>query len=193
TTQGYALAENYGDYFLSKTDISSSPRDRETIYEVHEGQIDPVFSIINSIPSKPGMFKVGATPTQELVDSYDMQATGEPAILGYNDEQHLDPIINPTSGYNELDPYKGRDPRFYATVWHNGAMYDNINGEVRPLETYQGGREQLLAAPLGWDFTRTGYYLRKFIDPRLQPGQPEDTRWKKYRLAEIYLNLAEAE
>lgn len=187
--EGFSLAPDYGDYFLSKSTLG----DKETIYEVHEPQIDPVFSIINGIPSKTGNFKVGATPTQELVDSYDMQATGEPAILGYNDEQHLDPIINPTSGYNELDPYKGRDPRFYATVWHNGAMYDNINGEVRPLETYQGGREQLLAAPLGWDFTRTGYYLRKFIDPRLQPGQPEDTRWKKYRLAEIYLNLAEAE
>lgn len=193
TTQGYALAENYGDYFLSKTDISSSPRDRETIYEVHEGQIDPVFSIINSIPSKPGMFKVGATPTQELVDSYDMQGTGEPAILGYTDESHTQPIINTDSGYDPANPYAGRDPRFYATVWHNGAAYDNIGGEIHIMETYVGGADQLLKAPIGWAFTRTGYYLRKFIDPRLQSGQPEDTRWKKYRLAELYLNLAEAE
>lgn len=193
TAGGYALVADYGDYFLSKTDISSSPKDRETIYEVFEGQVDPVFSIINSIPSKPGMFKVGATPSQELVDSYDMQATGEPAITGYSDENHLQPIINPNSGYKENDPYAGRDPRFYATVWHNGAQYDNIGGVVHTMETYIGGADQLLKAPMGWAFTRTGYYLRKFIDPRLQSGQPEDTRWKKYRLAEIYLNLAEAE
>lgn len=193
TAQGYALVDNYGDYFLSRTDISTSPRDTETIYEVHEGQIDPVFSIINSIPSKPGMFKVGATPTQELVDSYDMQATGEPPVLGYADEEHTEPIINPNSGYDPAHPYVGRDPRFYATVWHNGAAYDNIGGEIHIIETYVGGADQLLIAPIGWDFTRTGYYLRKFIDPRLQSGQPEDTRWKKYRLAELYLNLAEAE
>lgn len=193
TAGGFSLVADYGDYFLSKTDISNSPRDKETIYEVYEGQVDPVFSIINSIPSKPGMFKVGATPTQELVDGYDMQATGEPAILGYNDVEHLQPIINPSSGYNENNPYKGRDPRFYATVWHNGALYDNIGGRVHTMETYEGGADQLLKAPIGWAFTRTGYYLRKFIDPRLQSGQPEDTRWKKYRLAEIYLNLAEAE
>lgn len=193
TTQGYSLVDNYGDYFLSKTDISSSPRDKETIYEVFEGQIDPVFSIINSIPSKPGMFKVGATPSQELVDSYDMQATGEPVITGYQDADHTQPIFNSASGYNPSQPYLGRDPRFYATVWHNGAAYDNIAGNVHIMETYVGGADQLLKAPIGWAFTRTGYYLRKFIDPRLQSGQPEDTRWKKYRLAELYLNLAEAE
>ncbi|MET6996509.1 RagB/SusD family nutrient uptake outer membrane protein [Chitinophaga defluvii] len=193
TTQGYTLVDNYGDYFLSKTDISSSPRDKETIYEIFEPQIDPVFSIINSIPSKPGMFKVGATPTQELVDSYDMQATGEPIITGYQDADHTQPILNPASGYNPAQPYEGRDPRFYATVWYNGAVYDNIGGSPHIMETYVGGTDQLLKAPIGWAFTRTGYYLRKFIDPRLQSGQPEDTRFKKYRLAELYLNLAEAE
>lgn len=193
TAQGYALAENYGDYFLSKTDINASPRDKETIYEVHEGQVDPVFSIINSIPSKPGLFKVGATPTQELVDSYEMQATGEPVVLGYTDEDHTQPVVNVESGYDPADPYVGRDPRFYATVWHNGAAYDHIGGAIHTMETYVGGADQLLIAPIGWAFTRTGYYLRKFIDPRLQSGQPEDTRWKKYRLAELYLNLAEAE
>lgn len=193
TTQGYTLVDNYGDYFLSKTDISTSPRDKETIYEVFEGQIDPVFSIINSIPSKPGMFKVGTTPSQELVDSYDMQATGEPVITGYQDLDHTQPILNPASGYDPSQPYLGRDPRFYATVWYNGAAYDNIAGNVHIMETYVGGADQLLKAPIGWAFTRTGYYLRKFIDPRLQSGQPEDTRWKKYRLAELYLNLAEAE
>lgn len=195
TGSGYGLIgfENYEEYFLNRSDISSSPSDKETIYEINEPPTDPVFSIINGIPSKPGTFKVGATPTQELVDSYDMQATGEPAILGYEDEEHLEPIINPASGYVDNNPYVGRDPRFYATVWYNGAQYDNIGGNIHTMETFQGGSDQILEAPIGWDFTRTGYYLRKFVDPKIQPGQPENAKWKKYRMAELYLNLAEAE
>lgn len=188
----YQLFPDYGDYFIGKSDINTSPRDKETILEIPEDP-DGVFSIINSIPSKPGMFKVGACPTQEMVDAYGMQATGEPAILGYEDADHLIPIINSASGYDPNDPYKGRDPRFYATVWYNGAQYDNVGGQIHTIQTFSGGADQLVTTPYGWSNTRTGYYLRKFIDPRLQSGQGQDCRWKKYRLAEIYLNYAEAE
>lgn len=31
------------------------------------------------------------------------------------------PIDDPASGYDENDPYAGRDPRFYATVFYHGA------------------------------------------------------------------------
>lgn len=188
----YALASDYGDYFLNQTDINNSPRDKETIYERPEGP-DGTFSIINSIPSKPGNFKIGSTPSQELVDSYDMMGTGEPAITGYTDADHLQPIINPLSGYKESEPYAGRDPRFYATVWFNGAQYDNIGGIIHTIETFVGGKDQLLKSPPNRGNTHTGYYLRKFIDPKLQSGQATNARWKKYRLAEIYLNYAEAE
>lgn len=185
----YALFSNYNNYFLNQTDISPSPNDRETIYERPEGS-DGTFTIVNSIASKPGIFKAGSCPTQELVDSYDMQTTGEPAITGYSDEDHLKPIINAASGYDESDPYTGRDPRFYATVWHNGAKYDNINGAIHTMETYLGGADQLAFTR---NNTHTGYYLRKFIDPRLPSGTGHNSRWKKYRLAELYLNYAEAE
>ncbi|MEO6707398.1 MAG: RagB/SusD family nutrient uptake outer membrane protein, partial [Ginsengibacter sp.] len=166
----YTLFPDYGEYFIGKTDINNSPRDKETILEIPEDP-DGVFSIINSIPSKPGMFKVGACPTQEMIDAYGMQATGEQAILGYEDSDHLIPIINTASGYDENNPYKGRDPRFYATVWYNGAQYDNIEGRIHTMEIFSGGSDQLVTTPYGWNNTRTGYYLRKFIDPRLQSGQ----------------------
>ena len=194
---GFALAPDYGNYFLNSTDLSNSPGDKETIFEINEGS-NGTFSVVNSIPSKIGMFKVGSAPSQELVDSYDMQATGEPAITGYLDDDHLLPIINnsgpgPASGYAKNRPYDGRDPRFYATVWYNGAQYDNINGRIHTVETFIGGTDQLLKTPPNRVNTHTGYYLRKFIDPRLQSNQPHNSRWKKYRLAEIYLNFAEAE
>ena len=193
TTGGqYALATDYSSYFLNQTDITSAPSDRETIYERPDDQ-SGTFTIINSFAAKTGVFKAGSCPTQELVDSYDMQATGEPAIAGYSDEDHLQPIINPTSGYSETDPYKGRDPRFYATVWHNGASYGAINGVPYTMETFVGGSSGLKKIPPNRQNTQTGYYLRKFIDPKLASGAMAASRWKKYRLAEIYLNYAEAE
>lgn len=185
----YALAVDYGDYFLNKADYNTSPRDRETIYERLSAF---PFSVMN-IPSKPGTWKLGACPSQELVDSYDMKETGEPAITGYADADHLKPIINTASGYDENNPYVGRDPRFYASVWHNGSIYDNIAGKVHTVETFVGGADQLLKSPPNRTNTHTGYYLRKFVDPKLQAGQDQTPSWKKYRLAEIYLNLAEAE
>ncbi|RZK60773.1 MAG: RagB/SusD family nutrient uptake outer membrane protein [Pedobacter sp.] len=203
-TGQFALNANYGNYFLNQSDLSPSPGDKETIFEINEPS-NGTFSVINSIPSKPGMFKAGSCPSQELVDAYDMQINpiaggiaGEPAILGYSDADHLQPIINnsgpgPASGYARARPYVGRDPRFYATVWFNGAQYDNINGAIHTIETFQGGADQLIKNPPNRANTHTGYYLRKFIDPRIQSNQPHNSRWKKYRLAEIYLNLAEAE
>ncbi|MCK0148101.1 RagB/SusD family nutrient uptake outer membrane protein [Arenibacter sp. F26102] len=193
-TQGgeYELFPDYGEYFFTQSDMNPSPRDRETIFEIKDGS-PGTFTIINALPSQPGQFKVGSTPTQELVDSYGMQITGEPAILGYNDADHLNPIINTDSGYDPTKPYEGRDPRFYATVWYNGAIFDNIKGNIHTVETFVGGADQLIKTPPNRKNTHTGYYLRKFYNPKIQAGQGSPARWKKYRLAEIYLNYAEAE
>ena len=187
----YALATNYENYFISYSDLTTSPLDKETIFEVTKTGAN-LLSYTNSIPSKP-TYKAGVCPTQELVDSYDMQATGEPAIKGYNDADHLQPIINNASGYDETKPFEGRDPRFYATVWYNGAQYDNIGGRIHTIETFLGGADQLLKTPPNQQNTHTGYYLRKFVDPKIQTGQIPNAGWKKFRLAEIYLNYAEAE
>lgn len=186
----YRLADNYGDYFLNASDINVSPRDRETIFEIKEGDV-PLTT--TGLPSKVGSWMIGSVPSQELVDSYDMQSTGMPAILGYEDADHLIPIINDNSGYDETDPYVDRDPRFYATVWHNGAAYNNINGRVHTVETFIGGADQLIKSAPNRINTHTGYYLRKFIDPSLAINQMSAAKFKKYRLAELYLNFAEAE
>lgn len=190
TGNEYGLANNYGNYFISYSDLTASPLDKETIFEVTKSS-EAYLSYVNSIPSKP-TYKAGTCPSQELVDSYDMQATGEPAITGYSDADHLVPIINVASGYDETKPYVGRDPRFYATVWYNGALYDNIGGQIHTIETFLGGADQLIKSPPNQQNTHTGYYLRKFIDPKIQTGQVPNLGWKKFRLAEIYLNYAEA-
>ncbi len=187
----YKLFNNYSLYFLHNSDISATPLDKETIFERPLGGAS---ALINSIPSKPGMMKAGSCPSQELVDSYDMQATGEPPILGYQDEQHLQPIVNSASGYDPNNPFDNRDPRFYATVWYNGAIYDMGNGLLHTMATYAGGADQILKTPPSRRNTHTGYYLRKFIDPTIpDQNQQNSSNWKKFRLAEIYLNYAEAE
>jgi hypothetical protein len=186
----YELYDDYEMYFLNTSDLTTVPRDKETIFGI---RTQGVPGTVISIPSKSGTWKLGATPSQELVDVYDMKATGEPAILGYADADHLTPIINTASGYDEQNPYVGRDPRFYATVWYNEAEYDNINGKIHIVETFIGGADQLIKSPPNRTNTHTGYYLRKFVDPILTVNQWSAPEFKKYRLAELFLNFAEAE
>jgi len=194
TANEYILATDYENYFLNPADFVTAPRDRETIYE-RPGGLPAIAVANNSITAKTGALRAGTSPSQELVDSYDMKVTGEPAITGYLDADHLLPIINTVSGYKETDPYAGRDPRFYATVWHNNANYDNIAGagKLYPLQIYSGGADQLIRTPPSKRNTHTGYYLRKFINSKLANTLAQTAGWKKYRLAEIYLNYAEAE
>lgn len=114
------VAQNlYELYFITSHDEQRA-RDKETIYG---GPKVNVWAD-HGMPSTPGQSSAGACPTQELVDCYEMQATGLPPITGYSDPQHLQPIVNTASGYDPENPYVDRDPRFYATVYFNGAVRD---------------------------------------------------------------------
>lgn len=117
-------------------------------------------------------------PSQTLVDAFEMTNGVIPVING---------IVNPDpkNTYNPNDPYVNRDPRFYATCLYNGAQF---NG--RTIQLYKGGTDFI-----GNDATPTGYNLYKFID-QTQPVSittPYTNPWNYFRLAEIYLNYAEAQ
>jgi hypothetical protein len=107
----------YALYFITRPDEQRA-YDKETIYG---GAVVSVWKD-DGLPSTQGQVKAGACPTQEMVDSYEMKATGEPPLTGYSDAQHLQPAYNPLSGYNPAKPYEGRDPRFYASIHYNGAV-----------------------------------------------------------------------
>jgi hypothetical protein len=193
TQNGYDLFPDYEQYYLYTSDLREDPNDKQTIYETFGGSTFHLVSL-NNIPSKIGAGTSGACPTQELVDSYNMQTTGEMPILGYQDEDHLQPIINPSAGYDPNNPYENRDPRFYATIWHNGAQYDNIENKVHTVETFVDGSDGIKPIEVEEENpTVTGYYLRKYIDPKIQIGQNASSSWKKYHLAKIILNFAESE
>ncbi len=113
------IAQNaYAYYFINRADPSRSV-DKETIYETTVSRTN-VWKWAG-VPITEGVEKAGPGPSQELIDAYGMQETGEMPVLGYSDANRLSPIINPNSGYDPANPYEGRDPRFYASVYYNGA------------------------------------------------------------------------
>ncbi|MEX0721521.1 MAG: RagB/SusD family nutrient uptake outer membrane protein [Balneolaceae bacterium] len=116
----------------------------------------------------------GTSPTQNLVDSYEMQSTGLA-------------IDEAGSGYNPNNPYTGRDPRLEETVIYNNSIWKG-----RMVEIWNGG----LDGPPRERATRTGYYLKKYVieQVNLDPGNTTQAihTWVLFRYGEVLLNYAEA-
>lgn len=190
----------YNEYFTNASmQYSSDPIDKETIYQSRDDQ-----GALWNLELAQGGYKVGTCPSQELVDAFET-TDGQPVLnlsRPYADEKHTMPNYNTGNRlYDPNRPYENRDPRFYANIYYNGsrrkAYWTNaeVKGNyVRTIETYKN------APFLGIDTTNTqrhktwtGYYIRKFLHPfcgeDYQVGAPA---FKLYRLAEVYLNLAEA-
>jgi starch-binding outer membrane protein, SusD/RagB family len=119
----------------------------------------------------------GNCPMQNLVDDYEM-SNGLA-------------ITAPGSGYNDQDPYTNRDPRFYATILHNGADYRG-----REIETFLPSGKDSPDGNEPWNTSPTGYYLRKFLKESISLEDWNNmgtATWRYFRYAEILLNYAEAQ
>ena len=91
---------------------------------------------------------------------------------------------------NLVEAYENGDKRFALSIACNGDSWPNAN--TVPLETFIGGlngQPQAYATP-------TGYYLKKYVTESVQiAGNGANTCkhvWVTFRLAESYLNYAEA-
>jgi hypothetical protein len=100
------------------------------------------------------------------------------------------------SGYDDSTPgslYNNREMRFYANINHQGGQ-----SKGRDLEYWSpfGKDSKDLLGNDGRHFALTGYNLRKFLDQNLGSPDEEVTPDRPFplaRIAEIYLNYAEAQ
>ena len=209
TENGFALYDNvkpqvavgaygaYQDYFLSPIGEIGS-KNKEAIYQ-NKNKMGALWSMYG-LPFRKaeGVVGAGLSPVQELVDAY--ETTDGKSILNleqpYLDENHLQPNYNPealvANGglYDPSNPYKNRDQRLRSTIYCNGDFHD-LKSKKTPVWTYEGGNAQINEAdPL---YTVTGYYLRKFINWTSNKNATFDGYWSQYRMAEMFLNYAEAE
>lgn len=144
----------------------------------------------------------GWGPTQQQVDAYAMN-TGVYPITGYTSDGQ--PKIDPASKYTEnqwssyehpLDKvtkntntmYQNREPRFYVSVFWSGQKWYQANGKDVFFHTTGN------SGPPEQDHARTGYLNRRFCPAQNEPksGVFMTFSWPYARLAEIYLNYAEA-
>lgn len=181
STDGYGP---YDVYFYTRSDVSGL-EDKETIME---GKNQLQMWQYSGLPTTLGQSRAGICPSQELIDSYET-ISGVAPVLGYKDENHLQPIINPdATDYNEADPYANRDPRLKASVYYHGALINLHKTET--VSIAENGNCALSATSVR--NSRTGYYVRKFSHFDSNRTANKDGYFKVFRLAELYLNYAEA-
>ncbi|MBQ3636408.1 MAG: RagB/SusD family nutrient uptake outer membrane protein [Bacteroidales bacterium] len=138
-------------------------------------------------------------PSQTLVDAYEMKATGK----SINEEG---------SGYDPANPYKGRDPRLAMTIACNGdvwpAVYKDTVSNAFRLETwaYDASGNIGISGPNVSGGTPTSYLLKKGVQGGTEDSYKNGVTfrtgaigvteamhcWVTFRLAEFYLNFAEA-
>lgn len=114
-------------------------------------------------------------PSQNLVDAF-------PMANGY-------PITDDASGYDEANPYAGRDPRLSLYIVYDGSKLRNTTIHTG----IDAGDDGLDALPTS---TRTGYYLKKLLreDVNVNPVSTSDQKHfaTHIRYTELFLNYAEA-
>lgn len=217
-----AASQYFNEYFCNSGAYAADPADKETIYQLRDGanldlaNVDGIGAILGyKTGTCPSQELVDAF---ETIDGQPVLDLAKP----YLDEQHLKPNYNSSNTtYDKNNPYANRDPRFYATVYYNGSKrycnwsteaekksFENLGqgkgANVRIITTwdaYEDAKGNIINSPeplmgrsmTGRTPTRTGYFQRKFLHPNSGVEMRlNGARHKDYRLAEIYLNFAEA-
>jgi hypothetical protein len=117
-------------------------------------------------------------PLQNLIDDYEMLS----GRLPKDDPE-----------YNPQNPYVNRDPRFYASILFDGAIFQG-----RPVETFTPkGKDSPESSISPNNASLTAYNVRKFVDesiiePRQTATNNGNSPFIFIRYAEVLLNYAEA-
>lgn len=166
-SSSYSLSDDYQSLFLKENN--------EIIFAKYYSQNNA--HTINLFNGRNGSNGWGSNcPTQNLVDDYEMN----------NGKL----ISDPTSGYNAASPYVNRDPRFYASILYDGAVWMG-----RETEIFKGGLDSRESSNQAWNGSLTGYNLKKFLPSDIPPtgaAVNPTNPFIYFRYGEILLNYAEA-
>lgn len=167
----YNLFGNYGGLFKPENEFN-----QEIILDLQYVPVQRTHSIQRFfLPKTEGKLVTSIAPTQELVDAYHM-----------NNGQ---PITDPSSTYNEADPYVNRDPRFYATIIYDGYEWQKTDGSSYTIRTLPGMGDNSIDRD---DASPTGYYFAKYYDPTADADNRSGLNLILIRYAEILMMYAEA-
>lgn len=173
----YELTANYED--------SWKGGNKESILEYNYLVTGPNHNFDNAYATYGEAVDIGGAgaPTQEMVEAYEKSDGTKVNWTPWQTE----------TGTTLRPPYEDLEPRFHATVIYNGSVWQGktmensvggTNGAFLEYgtETYPKGK------------TTTGYYLRKLRDESLTQitVYASSQTWVEIRLAEVYLNRAEA-
>ncbi len=175
----YSLYESYEGTFLPENEYNS-----EVILDIgYVPSLRTWGEFFDYAPLSVGARVNQMSPTQELVDDY----------LMLNGKQ----ISDATSGYDENDPYKNRDPRLTGTVVYHEFPWKLPNGTTQTIYIKPGTAPDESAAVdeykgQGTNSTSTGYYMRKYYDPQALASFTSGLNLILIRYADVLLMYAEA-
>lgn len=181
---GYDLEKNYADSY-SKTIASGNT---EAILQYLFSRAENITHTFDFYYTPGGDFTINGasgggygTPTQELVESYELATGGFPDWSIWHDV-----------GVTQTPPYALLEPRFQATVLYNGSQWKG-----REIQPWLGGADGFCewnVEPEPDGRTTTGYYLRKMVDETHNVIQYTSgvQPFTVIRYAEVLLNRAEA-
>ncbi len=149
-------------------------------------------------------------PNESVVRKFEM-ADGTPFVWDkYNpgDNEVREATAAELEADPEINPYVGREPRFYASILFDGAKWIDrptdgaaLDPEGRVQTGYYVAADGTQTAGLdtrqgpieAWNGTKNGYYIKKYQDPATV-GQyfNNENAWIEMRLAEVILDYAEA-
>lgn len=172
----YGLETNYADLF-QKQNLWS----KEFLF-VRKVGAENTFEKANYPVSIEGG-NTGICPSQNLVDAYEVvEYDGEGVAVASRK-------FDWTNDVDKANPYENRDPRFYNTIYKHGDKYNSTVNTII-LDCMEGGNS---AQPI-YHATKTGYYLKKYINSGLdlKNDKKEMKTWVLMRMADFYLHYAEA-
>lgn len=195
-TKGMALALKarvllYAASPLNNNDIEKWKKAAQAAYDVISmnkyqlsNNYQNLFLESNSVNDNEVIFalRTGQSNNMEL-SNYPIGTPGGKS--GVTPSHNLVSAYEYTDVEDPLHPYLNRDPRLLYSVVTNES---NWNG--RKINISSGGRDDAARS----NTSKTGYYLKKFLNPNLNllQGEVKLRNWIMFRYAEILLNYAEA-